>query len=65
MKKIILAAAVAALGTSALADPAAGTWQTEPGDTGGYLHVAIAPCGAAICGTIKEAYDKDGNVSPD
>lgn len=65
MKKIILAAAFAALGTSALADPAAGTWQTEPGDTGGYLHVAIAPCGAAICGTIKEAYDKDGNVSPD
>lgn len=65
MKKLILATAFTALGTAALADPAAGVWKTEPGDTGGYLHVMVAPCGAAICGTIKEAYDKEGNVSAD
>ena len=65
MKKMILATAFAALGTAALADPAAGVWQTEPGDTGGYLHVAIAPCGASICGTIKDAFDKNGAIQPD
>ncbi|MEQ9695471.1 DUF2147 domain-containing protein [Shimia sp. SDUM112013] len=65
MKKLILAGAVLIAGaTVAAADPAAGVWKTAPGDTGGYLHVTIAPCGSAICGTIKEAYDKNGNVSP-
>ena len=65
MKKMILATAFAALGTAALADPASGVWQTEPGDTGGYLHVSIAPCGASICGTIKDAFDKNGAIQPD
>ncbi len=65
MKKTLLAAAAAVVcATAAMADPVAGTWKTAPGDTGGYLHVAIAPCGGAICGTIKEAYDKNGKVSP-
>lgn len=61
MKKLTLAAAFAALATGAFADPVDGLWKTQPGDTGGYLHVSIAPCGSAICGTIDTAFDADGN----
>ncbi len=61
MKQLFLSA-VLGLGFAgiAAADPVDGTWKTAPGDTGGYLHVAIAPCGSNICGTIKAAYDKSG-----
>jgi len=67
MKKLCLGIAFGlGLATVALAgpvpDPVAGTWKTAPGDTGGYLHVTIAPCGSDICGTIKAAYDKDNAV---
>ena len=50
MKHLVLAASMALAGT-AQADPAAGLWKTAPGDTGGYLHVAMAPCeiGRASC----------------
>lgn len=66
MKHVILGAAMAVgLGGAAQADPVAGTWKTAPGETGGYLHVKIAPCGQAICGTIKAAYDKSGANSGD
>ncbi|UWQ92608.1 DUF2147 domain-containing protein [Aliisedimentitalea scapharcae] len=61
MKRLIASAGVIiGLAGAALADPAAGTWKTEPGDTGGYLHVDVGPCGSAICGTIKTAFDKNG-----
>lgn len=61
MKRLVLGAVLGmALAGSASADPASGTWKTQPGDTGGYLHVAVAPCGAALCGTIKAAFDKNG-----
>lgn len=49
----------------AWAEGAHGTWQTEPGDTGGYLHVEISSCGAALCGTIAKAFDANGAVSGD
>lgn len=65
MKKMILAAGFAVLGSVALADPAEGMWKTAPGETGGYLHVKIAACGAELCGTIAEAYDENGAKSPD
>ncbi|MFY2825877.1 DUF2147 domain-containing protein [Ruegeria sp. MALMAid1280] len=61
MKKITLAAGIAVLATASFADPADGLWKTQPGDEGGYLHVTIAPCGSAICGTIDSAFDKSGN----
>jgi uncharacterized protein (DUF2147 family) len=66
MKHIILGAAFAfgAVGMAA-ADPVDGLWKTAPGDTGGYLHVTIEPCGSKICGTIKAAYKKDGSLSAD
>ncbi|MHA6263876.1 DUF2147 domain-containing protein [Arenibacterium sp. CAU 1754] len=66
MKNLMIGAVLAmGLAGAAQADPVAGTWKTAPGDTGGYLHVAIAPCGKAICGTIKAAFDKAGKNSGD
>ncbi|MGR3615347.1 MAG: DUF2147 domain-containing protein [Paracoccaceae bacterium] len=66
MKQMIIAAGLAlGLAGAAFAEPANGTWETEPGDTGGYLHVAIAPCGSALCGNIKAAYDKAGKEISD
>ena len=62
MKTFIIAAGFAAMSTTAFADdPVDGLWKTAPGDTGGYLHVSIAECGSAICGTIDTAFDADGN----
>lgn len=66
MKKLFLSTATGlgiglGLAGVALADPVDGLWKTQPGDTGGYLHVSIAPCGSALCGTIDTAFDKDGN----
>ncbi|MEO0938483.1 MAG: DUF2147 domain-containing protein [Pseudomonadota bacterium] len=55
MKQLMLGAALAlGFAAGAAADPVAGTWKTETGETGGYLHVDIAPCGASICGTIAK-----------
>ncbi|MEO1551707.1 MAG: DUF2147 domain-containing protein [Pseudomonadota bacterium] len=47
----------------AWADGVTGIWKTEPGDTGGYLHVRLGPCsndGALTCGVIDKAFDGDG-----
>ncbi len=66
MKHYILGAALGlGLAGAALADPVDGTWKTAEGEDGGYLHVSIAACGSAICGTIVSAYDADGAGSPD
>ena len=60
MKHLIAAAIVAVAGAgAALADPVTGTWKTETGETGGYLHVKIAPCGSNICGTIDKVVNND------
>ncbi|RBW59080.1 DUF2147 domain-containing protein [Ruegeria sp. A3M17] len=62
MKTFTFAAGFAVLASAAFAaDPVDGLWKTQPGDTGGYLHVSISECGSAICGTIDTAFDKDGN----
>ena len=45
-------------GGLASADPILGMWQTEA-DDGAYAHVAMQPCGTAICGTIQKSF-KDG-----
>ncbi|MEX0305151.1 MAG: DUF2147 domain-containing protein [Leisingera sp.] len=60
MKHLLAGAILAGLSGAAAADPASGVWKTEPGDTGGYLYVAVGPCGAAVCGTIEAAYSADG-----
>ncbi|WP_138468364.1 DUF2147 domain-containing protein [Poseidonocella sp. HB161398] len=59
MKYLICAALVAA--GPLLADPAEGLWKTEPGRDGTFGHVSIAACGAALCGTLKEAFNADGS----
>ncbi|WP_171128010.1 MULTISPECIES: DUF2147 domain-containing protein [unclassified Ruegeria] len=62
MRKALLTAGFAVFATSALAeDSVDGLWKTEPGETGGYLHVSISECGSAICGTIDSAFSADGN----
>lgn len=45
------------------ANSISGVWQTEAGDSGGYLHVEFEQCGEYLCGLIIGAYDK--NNSPD
>lgn len=41
------------------ADPV-GLWRTEPDQKGQVANVRATPCGAAICGTIVQVYDKGG-----
>jgi len=42
-----------------------GVWQTEAAESGGYLHVEIAPCDAYVCGTILKAFNKSDEESAD
>lgn len=63
--RVSIISAVAGLGilmaaSLAAAQDISGLWKTEPGDTGGHLHVKILPCGDDICGTIDKAIDKEG-----
>ena len=63
MKKILLAIALV-LPSLANAGALSGVYQTESGDTGGFLHVGMAPCAddaALTCGTILRAYTADGS----
>ena len=59
MKKLIAAAAFALIGSAALADDVLGTWKSEPGETGGFIHVNMVQCGTKICGTIAEVIGND------
>ncbi len=60
----VLAFVLAGAGSAFAGDPVAGVWQTAPGDSGGWLHVKIAPCGQKICGTIVRAFKKGGVPDP-
>ncbi len=66
MKQWMMAAAfvLAGAGSVLAGDPVTGIWQTAPGDSGGWLHVKIAPCGKKICGTIVKAFKKGGAPDP-
>lgn len=57
--KHAIALIVALAATPAMADPVLGTWQTQP-DDGAYAHVQLAPCGGAICGTIRRTFNATG-----
>ena len=61
MKTALLAGVLSLSASLAMADAATGVWKTEAGDTGGWLHVKIASCGTALCGTIDMAYNADGS----
>ena len=62
MRRIIAAIAALCLsaGAAAAQDAAVGLWQTQV-DDGAFAHVQIAPCGAAVCGTIVRTF-QDGGV---
>jgi len=50
------------------AESVSGLFQTEPGDSGGYLHVRVGPCSEnpeQVCGMIESAFSENGDVSTD
>ncbi len=62
MKTTTLAAVCSlALATSAFADPLEGRWQTARDDNGNSGIIQVAPCGAALCGTLVQSFDAGGN----
>lgn len=62
MKKIAMtAAALIALAAPAMADPLEGMWQTSRDDNGNSGIIEVAPCGAALCGTLVRSFDAKGN----
>lgn len=56
---LLIAAPLIAGPLPALAQDATGLWRSEATDEG-YIEVRIAPCGAALCGTIQRARDLAG-----
>ena len=63
MRSLILAAAIVAAPTIALAGGADGVWNTEANDKGAYIQVTIGPCAseaAKTCGVITSAFTKQG-----
>jgi uncharacterized protein (DUF2147 family) len=61
MGKFTIAALILTMtaGTS-LAEPLLGKWRTAPQDDGTMGVVQVAPCGAALCGTLVASLDPDG-----
>lgn len=61
MKQLILAAAAAfgLAGAASAQDAAIGAWQTEV-DDGAFAYITIAPCGAAVCGSIARTFNSEG-----
>ncbi len=45
---------------AALADPATGTWQTEPDKKGIIAHVKVYDCGSSVCGKITRTFNSQG-----
>ena len=64
MTRFLLAAALLLAGAAAMADPAAGLWQTERNDEGNLAHVQVAPCGAKLCGTMVRSFGPDNQPIP-
>ncbi len=55
--------ALTALPVLVHAQDVTGLWRTEPNDVG-YLEIQIQTCGAAICGTIVQARNLEGEIGP-
>jgi uncharacterized protein (DUF2147 family) len=61
MTRTACAALVAILlAGAAAADPLLGRWQTAPDDNGNVGIIEVAPCAAALCGTLIAAFDPSG-----
>ncbi len=65
MKKALIAAGLLAgmVATPALADPVHGSWKSQPGDNGAYIHVKISACGAKVCGKITKVVGKKNSTA--
>ncbi|WP_342076227.1 DUF2147 domain-containing protein [Yoonia sp. SS1-5] len=62
MKKILMTAAAAlCMAGTAMADPLEGIWQTAKDDNGNFGFIQVAPCGAALCGTLIKSFDSNAN----
>ena len=64
MRNFLMVFAALILGTtSAIANDAAlGLWKSEPGETGGYIHVKITNCGEKLCGEIVDVVENDNDT---
>jgi len=62
MKKLLLSAALIAMGGVAQAEPLLGTWQTTKDDNGNFGHIQVAPCGGQICGKLVSSFNGAGAV---
>ena len=64
MRNFLMVFAALILGTtSAIANDAAlGLWKSEPGETGGYIHVQITDCGEKLCGEIVDVVENDNDT---
>ena len=64
MRNFLVVLAALILGTSsAIANDAAlGLWKSEPGETGGYIHVQITKCGEKLCGEIIDVVENDNDT---
>ena len=59
-RTLITLVALAGLAGAASADPLEGNWRTPADDNGNSGIVEVAPCGAALCGTLVQAFDGSG-----
>jgi len=63
MRKALLgAAALIAMGTTAMADNLIGDWRTAADDNGNSGIIRITQCGSSLCGTLVQAFDSTGSV---
>lgn len=64
MKRILLASIAAmAMATTASAQEAVfGEWKSQPGETGGYIHVRVGPCSENVCGEITQVVGNDNTT---
>jgi uncharacterized protein (DUF2147 family) len=61
VRKIILGVVAAlSMAGSAMADDLIGDWRTAPDDNGNSGIIRITQCGAALCGTLVQAFDSAG-----
>ena len=61
MKTMMMAVVgLVALAGTAMADPLEGLWRTTADDNGNSGLIEVAPCGAALCGTLVRSFDASG-----
>lgn len=59
---IVVTALVLAATNVVAKDGALGLWKSEPGETGGYIHVEITNCDEKLCGKIVDVIDNDNDT---